>query len=82
VVTPSGETISSIAVVKGSVISAPIWCINRSEALWGPDAKEFKPERWLEAKKDVPAKELQGHHHLLTFHDGPRTCLGKSFTLA
>ncbi|KAJ7728688.1 cytochrome P450 [Mycena maculata] len=78
VVTLSGETISSIAVL------APIRCINRSEALWGPDAKEFKPERWAEVKKEMklPAKDLQGHHHLLTFIDGPRTCLGKLFALA
>ncbi|KAJ7731150.1 cytochrome P450 [Mycena maculata] len=84
IVTPSGELVSSIAIAKGSVILAPTRCINRSEALWGPDAKEFKPERWFEVKKEMkfPAKDLQGHHHLLTFHDGPRTCLGKSFALA
>ncbi|KAJ6579607.1 cytochrome P450 [Mycena vulgaris] len=81
VVTPSGETISSIAVAKGSTILAPMRCVNRSEAIWGPDAKEFKPERWFD---DIPvrAKELQGHRHLLSFHDGPRICLGKSFALA
>ncbi|KAJ6454287.1 cytochrome P450 [Mycena vitilis] len=81
VVTPSGETISSIFVAKGSIVFAPIRCINRSEALWGPDAKEFKPERWFE-EITSPAKDLQGHRHLLTFHDGPRTCLGKQFALA
>ncbi|KAH0826177.1 hypothetical protein J3R83DRAFT_5601 [Lanmaoa asiatica] len=27
------------------------------------------------------AKEIQGHRHLLTFVDGPRTCLGKNFAL-
>ncbi|KAJ7729671.1 cytochrome P450 [Mycena maculata] len=83
VVTPSGEMISSIAIAQGSIVSSPIRCVNRSEALWGPDAKEFKPGRWFEVKKEtkLPAKDLQGHHHLLTFHDGPRTCLGKSFAL-
>ncbi|KAJ7167917.1 cytochrome P450 [Mycena filopes] len=81
IVTPSGETISSIAIAKGSTVMAPIRCINRSEALWGPDAKEFKPERWF-ADITTQAKELQGHRHLLTFHDGPRTCLGKAFALA
>ncbi|KAJ6579602.1 cytochrome P450 [Mycena vulgaris] len=80
IVTPSGETISSIAVAKGSAILAPIRCINRSEAIWGPDAKEFKPERWFD-DITVRAKELQGHRHLLSFHDGPRICLGKSFAL-
>ncbi|KAJ7886186.1 cytochrome P450 [Mycena olivaceomarginata] len=81
VVTPSGETISSITIAKGTTVFAPIRCINRSEALWGPDAKEFKPERWFE-EVTAPAKDLLGHRHLLTFHDGPRTCLGKSFALA
>ncbi|KAJ7792628.1 cytochrome P450 [Mycena leptocephala] len=81
VVTPSGEMISSIVVAKGGGILVPIECINRCESLWGPDAKEFKPTRWFE---DITfqAKELQGHRHLLTFHDGPRTCLGKSFALS
>lgn len=58
--------------------------MNRSTSFWGPDAKEFKPERWLDDESGVPekAKEVQGYHHLLTFVDGPRTCLGKGFALA
>jgi hypothetical protein len=28
------------------------------------------------------AKEIQGYRHILTFSDGPRICLGKSFALA
>ncbi|KAJ7062871.1 cytochrome P450 [Mycena amicta] len=81
IVTPSGDTINSITIAKGTSVLAPIRCVNRSEALWGPQAKEFIPERWF-SDIDVPAKDLQGHRHLLTFHDGPRTCLGKGFALA
>ncbi|KAJ7701255.1 hypothetical protein B0H17DRAFT_924748, partial [Mycena rosella] len=47
--------------------------------LWGPDAKEFKPERWL---NEITVRKFQGHRHLLSFHDGPRICLGRSFALA
>ncbi|KAF7354641.1 Cytochrome P450 4F12 [Mycena sanguinolenta] len=81
IVTATGETVSSITVAKGTVIVEPIRAINRSEAFWGPDAKEFNPERWF---RDIPlaTRELQGYRHLLTFHDGPRTCLGKGFALA
>ena len=32
--------------------------------------------------KQARAKEIQGYKHILTFSDGPRTCLGKSFALA
>ncbi|KAJ7213254.1 cytochrome P450 [Mycena rebaudengoi] len=80
---PSGETVDSIVVTKGQLVTVSIRCMNRSEAFWGPDAKAFVPERWLTlADDDLRAKEIQGHHHVLTFSDGPRTCLGKSFALA
>ncbi|KAF7301040.1 Cytochrome P450 [Mycena indigotica] len=81
IVDAAGNTVASITVAKGTPILAPIRSVNRSEALWGKDAKEFIPERWF-SNIDVPAKELQGYRHLLTFHDGPRTCLGKAFALA
>ncbi|KAJ7756618.1 cytochrome P450 [Mycena metata] len=79
IVTPSGETISSIVIGKGTSVIAPIRCLDRSGVLWAPDAKEFKPERWF-TDITTQAKELQGHRHLLTFHDGPRTCSGKALT--
>ncbi|KAK0227131.1 cytochrome P450 [Armillaria nabsnona] len=80
VVTKSGETVNSLFVAKGTVLIVPIRTLNMSEEFWGPDAKEFKPERWLEDSAPK-AKEIQGHRHLLTFVDGPKTCLGKTFAL-
>ncbi|KAG7441583.1 cytochrome P450 [Guyanagaster necrorhizus] len=80
VVTKAGKTVNSLFIAKGTVITTPIRTLNRSEQFWGPDAKEFKPERWLEDSAPR-AKEIQGHRHLLTFVDGPRTCLGKTFAL-
>ena len=61
----------------------PIRMVNRSCAFWGADAKAYRPERWLE--EDGPpagARGVAGHRHLLSFSDGARTCLGKSFALA
>ncbi|KAG6825758.1 hypothetical protein H0H92_002523 [Tricholoma furcatifolium] len=81
VVAASGEPLSSIIIKKGTLVSAPIRAINRSEAFWGPNSKDFEPERWLK-DADIPANQFQGHRHILTFSDGPRICLGKSFTLA
>jgi len=73
--------------------------VNRSEAVWGKDAKVFRPERWLagaggekvagaqagavtEEGLSDRAREIQGYHHLLTFVDGPRMCLGRGFAVA
>ena len=84
VTTASGEKVEHITIAKGSTVFVPIRAINRSEELWGPDAKEFKPERWLDDESGIPpkAKEVQGYHHLLTFTDGPRVCLGRHFAVA
>src|SRR6267154_4009914 len=81
--TASGKMTDSISVAKGTLITIPAGAINRSIAIWGPDAKEFKPDRWL-AEEGITgkAREVQGHRHLLTFVDGPRTCLGKDFAIA
>lgn len=83
VVTSSGEVVNSISVARGTQIGIPISCINRSTRMWGADAKVFRPERWLE-EDGIPkkAQDIQAYRHLLTFVDGPRTCLGKSFGLA
>ncbi|KAG2741072.1 cytochrome P450 [Suillus brevipes Sb2] len=81
--TESGEMTDSISIAKGTSIRISSAAINRSAAIWGPDAKEFKPDRWLtEDGISGKAKEVQGHRHLLTFVDGPRTCLGKDFAIA
>ncbi|KAF8871926.1 cytochrome P450 [Infundibulicybe gibba] len=83
VITASGEQVTSLVVPKGTTVTSPIRCINRSEAFWGPTAKQFVPERWLEPEEAgiADAREFGGHRHLLTFSDGPRMCLGRSFAL-
>ncbi|KAF7291767.1 hypothetical protein HMN09_01236300 [Mycena chlorophos] len=83
VVTATGESVDRITVPKDTVVTVSIRYMNRATALWGEDAAEFKPERWSNLESSSHrAKEIQGHQHLLTFLDGPRTCLGQSFALA
>ena len=80
--TKSGDVVHNIFVTRGTFITIPTTFINYSEALWGPDAKIFRPERWLETDGITPqARELQGYRHLLTFGDGPKMCLGKLFVV-
>ena len=80
----SGELVDNVAISANARIMIPIGAINRSEAIWGKDANEFKPERWLddEAGLTEKAKDFQGYHHLLSFVDGPRICLGRLFAVA
>ena len=84
--TKRGELVDNLTIAKGTPIAIPMEFMNCSPTLWGEDAKVFRPSRWLEdshGQNGIPAKakEIQGHRHLLTFGDGPRTCLGKNFAL-
>ena len=79
-----GTMTDRIAIAHGMIVTVPIRAIHLSEDVWGPDAKAFRPERWLAGDDPAAARarELAGHRHLLTFFDGPRMCIGKNFALA
>ncbi|KAH6890097.1 cytochrome P450 [Coprinopsis sp. MPI-PUGE-AT-0042] len=82
IVTASGETVSELVIAKGTGVQCSVFQLNLSEELWGPDSREFKPERWLDDQLLPGAKTIQGYHHILTFADGPRFCLGRNFALS
>ncbi|GKT44073.1 cytochrome P450 [Colletotrichum spaethianum] len=58
---------------QDSVIVWCTWAMNRSRVTWGPDADEFRPERWLVDGKVVNKSTSE----FPVFNGGPRTCLGK-----
>jgi cytochrome P450 len=70
----------SVLIPKGTSLFIPIKYFNICEAIWGSDAKQFVPERWLKEKTDDCKNS--GSNHLYTFSDGPRICLGKVFAMA
>jgi cytochrome P450 len=76
--TTIGETVDRLHIAKGTTVAIAVTSVNRSTALWGEDAKEFKPERWLEDSGRAGAKDVQGYRNLLTFADGPRAYVHRS----
>ncbi|KAI0920485.1 hypothetical protein AcW1_002208 [Taiwanofungus camphoratus] len=75
-----GQVHDNIKVKKDSMIFIPILVMNRSKALWGDDAHEFRPERWEalpEAVQSIPG--VWGN--MLSFLGGPRACIGYRFSL-
>jgi len=80
--TASG-TIDSLFVTRDTVIRLPLGSVNRSKALWGPDAGIFNPSRWLLEHDTVLRKEeVKGFRNLLTFASGPRMCPGRNFVVS
>ena len=68
---PDGK--ESIFVPKGRQVLIPTYAMTRREDLWGPDAHEFRPERW---------EENGGRKHgfeFIPFGGGVRQCLGREF---
>lgn len=52
VVTDDGATISGQAFPSGTEIGLNSWIAHYNQDVWGHDAEEFRPERWIEATQD------------------------------
>ena len=58
---------------KGTLCNYSPFIIHRSPELFGPDAEEFKPERW--------ATWTPAPWTYVPFNGGPRICLGQNFAM-
>ncbi|TPX70539.1 hypothetical protein CcCBS67573_g06476 [Chytriomyces confervae] len=61
-----------IVIPKDTIVCWSNYAMGRTEAIWGPDAKEFKPERWVKMDKQPSPFDYP------VFNAGPRVCLGKN----
>ncbi|CAL9042357.1 unnamed protein product, partial [Musa banksii] len=59
---------------RGWILMYNAYAMGRREAIWGPDCREFMPERWLDEEGVFQPKSSSVFP---VFHTGPRTCLGK-----
>ncbi|XP_010446495.1 PREDICTED: alkane hydroxylase MAH1-like [Camelina sativa] len=72
-VLPSGHKVDA-----NSKILFCLYSLGRMKSVWGEDALEFKPERWIsESGRSVH----EPSYKFLSFNAGPRTCLGKEVAL-
>ncbi|KAL3645254.1 hypothetical protein CASFOL_010434 [Castilleja foliolosa] len=64
------------SVKKGNIVSYVPYSMGRMKSLWGDDAEEFKPERWLD---ENGAFRNESPFKFTAFQAGPRICLGREF---
>ncbi|KAK9910699.1 hypothetical protein M0R45_034650 [Rubus argutus] len=62
-------------VRKGDGVNYISYAMGRMPFIWGKDAEEFRPERWLSNGIFQPESPFK----FVSFHAGPRICLGKDF---
>ncbi|KAL0062020.1 hypothetical protein AAF712_011098 [Marasmius tenuissimus] len=77
-----GSVINEITLPARTKVHIDIVNANRNPELWGPDALEWKPERWLASLPSAltEAKVPGIYSHLMTFIGGGRSCIGFKFS--
>ncbi|KZP15927.1 cytochrome P450 [Athelia psychrophila] len=80
IVTKDGRSIDSIVIKKGEDLVIPVRALNRRKELWGNDASEFRPSRWLEERSHTRKSggKLAAD---FSFSDGPRNCIGQGYAI-
>lgn len=78
-VPPQGDTWKGQFIPGGTKIGYCAWGIFRREDIWGSDAGEFRPERWLDSDPEK-IKEMEGALELI-FSYGRWQCLGRPVAL-
>lgn len=69
-------------IPKGVVLILSMWQMNRSPEVWGQEADQFLPERWIADGKPNTNGGAQSNYEFLTFLHGPRSCIGQGFAKA
>ncbi|KAG6916982.1 hypothetical protein DXG01_004411, partial [Tephrocybe rancida] len=73
---------STVTIPVGTTLFVGIAGSNRLESVWGPDAKEWKPTRWM--TDAAPASSAQVrlpgvYSGMMSFLGGGRSCVGYKF---
>jgi cytochrome P450 len=81
------SNIMGTPVPQGTEITISAWAISRSSKIWGPDALDFNPKRWIDVDGEGNCKPnkkggVDGNYGQLTFLHGPRSCIGQNFAKA
>ncbi|KAF2739943.1 cytochrome P450 [Polyplosphaeria fusca] len=74
VVPEGGIDINGTYIPAGYTVSTSAWVLHRNTDVFGPDAAEYNPERWLQ--DDVGDM----HRYLFSFGSGARSCIGKNIS--
>ncbi|KAF9224511.1 cytochrome P450 [Gyrodon lividus] len=77
-----GKEINQVMVPKNTELYVSIMGSNCNREVWGEDALEWKPERWLSTlPSSVTEAQIPGvYSHLMTFLGGGRACIGFKFS--
>ncbi|KAH9482683.1 Cytochrome P450 monooxygenase 205 [Psilocybe cubensis] len=70
------DYIDGVLVPKGTLFWIPIRIVNTWKKIWGEDAEQFNPARWLQLPKNYHPT-----YSMLSFIAGPHACIGKTMAI-
>lgn len=78
----TGDKIKEVHVKKGQAILISLQACNFNRDVFGADADDFRPERWLDGHVGGEVSGPGMYSHLMSFLVGPRHCIGQRLALA
>ncbi|KAF9780802.1 cytochrome P450 [Thelephora terrestris] len=76
----SGKLYRDLHVPAGTIVAVSSVGYNLNKDVWGPDAYEFRPERWLDMN-GKPESPVGLYGNLATFCGGHKGCIGWRFAV-
>lgn len=72
----TGHTLTEVIIPKGAIAFIGISVVNRSKSIWGSNAREWIPERWLTSSPVTKTRLPGAFSSMMTFMGGERSCIG------
>ncbi|KAL4731516.1 hypothetical protein ACLX1H_000486 [Fusarium chlamydosporum] len=77
IVPSEGAQIGEYFLPEGTTCGVSAKAVNCSREIFGPDAEEFRPERWVPQSPEDEERIKKENSLLMTFGMGSRGCIGK-----
>ncbi|KIJ43530.1 hypothetical protein M422DRAFT_253106 [Sphaerobolus stellatus SS14] len=83
ITTKTGEVLHSVPFTKGQRVIISIAAYQRLKSVWGEDADEWRPKRFLEGVERLQSTSLGVMSNMgsATFSSGVRSCIGWRFAM-
>ena len=76
VIPAGGATVCGEHFPAGTILSVPAYTLHRTKSVFGDDAEEYNPDRWL-----APNAKRDFEKAFIPFSVGPRACVGRNVAM-